>query len=120
MGDVVVDDAFVFPENDIYNRCILQCKNFYLPAGVTLTIPNCAGFYILSQGNIIIDGIIKSQNNLVLPEPSKESVNYFELNGTKYFFANGGTTRYYKESIKINESNFSSSVGSKPTTTWSA
>ena len=121
MGDVIVDDAFVFPENDIYNRCILQCKNFYLPAGVTLNIPDCAGFYILCQGDITIDGTILSKDNLVLPNSDKESVNYFELDNIKYIFANGGITRNYKGPITINNSTFTSVIDSVTTTnTWAA
>lgn len=112
MGDVVIDDSFTFPANDVYGRCIVQCKSFTLPAGVTLNVPECAGFYILSQGDITINGTLKSQNNVVVP--NENAVNYFELNGNKYYFANGGTTRNYNGTITQNKSYFSTTftVGS--------
>ena len=58
-GDLVVDGSFSFPAKDGFNRYILHTSSLVIPEGVTLTPPTtCDGLYILSQGDVTINGNI--------------------------------------------------------------
>ena len=58
-GDLIVGSDLVWPSQDGFNRYVLHTKSMTIPEGVTLTPPDkCDGLYILSQGDVTINGVI--------------------------------------------------------------
>ena len=60
LGDVTFNSAnFTWPTQDFYNRYIIQVKSLTIPEGQTMKPPaKCDGLYILSQGDVNINGNI--------------------------------------------------------------
>lgn len=60
LGDVTFNSSkFTWPSQDYYNRYIVQVKSLTIPSGQTMKPPaKCDGLYILSQGDVTIDGNI--------------------------------------------------------------
>ena len=59
-GDLTFDSStFTWPSQDYYNRYIVQVKSLTIPEGQTMKPPaKCDGLYILSQGDVTINGNI--------------------------------------------------------------
>ena len=58
-GDLIVSPDLAWPSQDGFNRYVLHTKSMTIPEGVTLTPPDkCDGLYILSQGDVTINGVI--------------------------------------------------------------
>ena len=58
-GDLIVGPDLAWPSQDGFNRYVLHTKSMTIPEGVTLTPPDkCDGLYILSQGDVTINGVI--------------------------------------------------------------
>ena len=58
-GDVIVDSSFAYPAQDGFNRYVIHAKSFEVPEGITMKPPaKCDGLYILSQGDVTINGTI--------------------------------------------------------------
>lgn len=58
-GDLIVGSDLAWPSQDGFNRYVLHTKSMTIPEGVTLTPPDkCDGLYILSQGDVTINGVI--------------------------------------------------------------
>lgn len=58
-GDLVVGTDFAWPSQDGFNRYVIHTKSMTIPEGVTLKPPEkCDGLYILSQGDVTINGVI--------------------------------------------------------------
>lgn len=58
-GDLIFGSDFVWPSQDGFNRYVIHTKSMTIPEGVTLTPPEkCDGLYILSQGDVTINGTI--------------------------------------------------------------
>ena len=58
-GDLIVGPDLAWPSQDGFNRYVLHTKSMTIPEGVTLTPPEkCDGLYILSQGDVTINGVI--------------------------------------------------------------
>lgn len=60
LGDVTFNSSkFTWPTQDYYNRYILQVESLTIPSGQTMKPPaKCDGLYILSKGDVTIDGNI--------------------------------------------------------------
>lgn len=60
LGDVTFNSSkFTWPTQDFYNRYVVQVKSLTIPSGQTMKPPaKCDGLYILSQGDVVIDGNI--------------------------------------------------------------
>lgn len=58
--DLTFDSStFTWPSQDYYNRYIVQVKSLTIPEGQTMKPPaKCDGLYILSQGDVTINGNI--------------------------------------------------------------
>lgn len=58
-GDLIVGSDFVWPSQDGFNRYVIHTKSMTIPEGITLKPPEkCDGVYILSQGDVTINGDI--------------------------------------------------------------
>ncbi len=58
-GDLIVGTDFAWPSQDGFNRYVIHTKSMTIPEGVTLKPPEkCDGLYILSQGDVTINGVI--------------------------------------------------------------
>lgn len=58
-GDLIVGPDLAWPSQDGFNRYVLHTKSMTIPEGVTLKPPEkCDGLYILSQGDVTINGVI--------------------------------------------------------------
>lgn len=57
-GDVNTYGSIKFPSLDSFNRYVLNTKSFKLAGGIFKPPTSCDGLYILSQGNVTINGTI--------------------------------------------------------------
>ena len=60
LGNVTFDsNKFTWPSQDYYNRYVIQVESLTIPSGQTMKPPaKCDGLYILSKGDVTIDGDI--------------------------------------------------------------
>jgi hypothetical protein len=58
-GDLIVSQDLAWPSQDGFNRYVIHTKSMTIPEGITLKPPEkCDGLYILSQGDVTINGDI--------------------------------------------------------------
>ena len=90
-GNCVYNDSdFVWVSQDGFNRYVLQFDSLTIPEGITMKPPaKCDGLYILSKGDVTINGSIdvtkkrKTYGNTNISSK-------IEVNGVEYELAKGG------------------------------
>ncbi|MEA4972909.1 MAG: hypothetical protein VB119_06970 [Candidatus Metalachnospira sp.] len=90
-GDLVLTEDFVYPSLDGFNRYVIHTDSFIVPEGMTMRPPaKCDGLYILSKGDVTVNGIIDLQDirkTFGSDSPMSPTINIGDVN---YALAKGG------------------------------
>lgn len=121
LGDVTFNSAnFTWPTQDFYNRYIIQVKSLTIPEGQTMKPPaKCDGLYILSQGDVNINGNIdiiglrKTVGDVKISPTINVGTRTFELAKGGYASlggANGTAIGYWEDSHNYEKGNESAPI----------
>lgn len=90
-GSVILTEDFVFPTMDTFNRYVVHVKSLTIPEGITMKPPEkCDGLYILSQGDVVINGNIDVRDMRKTFDSDIQMSPTINIGDTEYALAVGG------------------------------
>ena len=90
-GDLIFGSDFVWPSQDGFNRYVIHTKSMTIPEGVTLTPPEkCDGVYILSQGDVTINGTIDLRGKRKTLTEALQLASTINVGSQEFELAKGG------------------------------
>ena len=90
-GDLIIGTDFAWPSQDGFNRYVIHTKSMTIPEGVTLKPPEkCDGLYILSQGDVTINGVIDVRGMRKTFTEDLQLAPTINVGGQEFVLAKGG------------------------------